>query len=139
MRECIGIDELVGISRAVEDDIDATLRHLETCRDCREQLEDLHVARAAITETVLLSDAALERVAAAVRDEALRERTRVQAARPWANVLEALLAAATAVALLIWSGIRIAPAATVLLATAAAAAVLVFQRLHGENGVAPAP
>lgn len=126
MKECLDTDAIVTVAAALDWDVAEGLRHLNTCDDCRARIDTLRFTHAAMTEVDAVPDAALARVADALRAEARVERARARRMDRWANGLEAALAGVGAPLVLVSSGIEIGSIAVGLVAAALGAALLLY-------------
>jgi anti-sigma factor RsiW len=126
MRECPDTDAIITVAAALDWDVAEGLRHLKTCDDCRARLGALRVTRAAISEAEPVPEAALARVAEALRAEASEERGRSVRGDRWVSALEAALAAVGAPLVLATSGIEIGSIAAGLVAGAVGAGLLMY-------------
>ena len=126
MKECLDTDAIVTVAAALDWDVAEGLRHLNSCDDCRARIETLRVTHAAMSEVNAVPDAALARVADAVRAQAREERGRGRRAHRWASALEAALAAVGAPLVLASGGIEIGSTAVGLVAAALGAALLLY-------------
>jgi hypothetical protein len=128
MKECTDTDAIVTVAAALDWNVAEGLRHLTTCDDCRARIDMLRVTHAAMSEVDAVPDAALARVADALRAEARAERGRARRADRWANALEAALAGVGAPLVLASSGIEIGSIAVGLVTAALGAALLLYGR-----------
>ena len=126
MKECLDTDAIVTVAAALDWDVAEGLRHLNTCDDCHARIDTLRVTHAVLSEVNAVPDAALARVADALRAEAREERGRARRADRWAGALEAALAAVGAPLVLASSGIEIGSTAVGLVAAALGAALLLY-------------
>lgn len=124
MKECLDTDAIVTVAAALDWDVAESLRHLNTCDDCRARIDTLRVTHAAMSEVSPVPDDALARVGDALRAEAREERAHGRRADRWASALEAAFACVGAPLVLASSGIEIGSTAVGLVAAAFGAALL---------------
>jgi hypothetical protein len=106
MSQCPGTDALVTIAGALEWDVEAGLKHLTTCESCSEELRALHDVHAAYEAEEPVPDRVLARIDRLVADAAVRERAWGRRAQNLGDIVEALLAGATALAVLAAGGLQ---------------------------------
>jgi hypothetical protein len=116
------------IGEALDWNVAEGLQHLGSCEDCRAQLETLQLTRSVFVEAEPVDAAVLQRISAAVNAAAATElrATRTQGrATLW---LEALLAGATGLIVLVSSGVPIDRPGTAALGFALGCALMVSGR-----------
>jgi hypothetical protein len=128
MKECLDTDAIVTVAAALDWDVAEGFRHLTTCDDCRARIDTLRFTHAAMSEVSAVPDAALARVADALRAEAREERGRTRRTVRWASALEVALAGVGAPLVLASSGIEIGSVAVALVTAALGAALLLYGR-----------
>jgi hypothetical protein len=112
MNRCLDADALFAVGAALDWEVAAGLRHLQTCEECRAQLELLCRVRQGFEAREPVERAVVERITGAVRSAAAAERRRQAVHRRWLLSLEGLLAGSAAVLAAASSGVRIeSPAA----------------------------
>jgi predicted anti-sigma-YlaC factor YlaD len=126
MKECLDTDTIVNVAAALDWDVAEGLRHLNTCDDCRARIDTLRFTHAAMSEVNAAPDAALARVADALKAEAREESARARRMDRWASALEAALAGVGAPLVLASSGIQIGSIAVGFVAAALGAALLLY-------------
>ena len=96
MSNCPDADAILTIGDALGWDVEDGLRHLQTCDDCRAQMDALRIAHAGFAESEAVDDAVLRRVTGAIDAVATREAERGQATNVLVQWLEPILAGVTA-------------------------------------------
>jgi hypothetical protein len=107
MRDCPETDAIVVIGKALDWKILEGIRHLETCEECREQIEALQLARTAFAPTEVVDPAVTKRVAAILGAAARNDRARAEHRKRWISFVEPIAAGITALLLLRSSGIHV--------------------------------
>jgi anti-sigma factor RsiW len=107
MTECLGTDAMIAIGDALSWDVSEGLRHLQTCEECRAQLEALRLTRAAFVDSEPVDAAVLRRISAALSAAADTERKRSRVRRRWGQSAEAFLAGVTALIILVTNRVPI--------------------------------
>jgi hypothetical protein len=133
MTECVGTDALLTIGDALEWNVAEGIRHVETCDECRAELEAMRLTRAALRETEALDAAVVDRISTAVGAAARRERSEVRRRHRWIDALEPVVAGIAALIVLTSSGIGIASAATALLGFTLGAVLMVTGRMLARS------
>ena len=85
MNHCLSTDAILTIGDALGWDVQDGLRHLQTCEECRAQLEVLRLARDGFVETEPIDAAVLGRIATAVSAAARSEQQRARAGERWTH------------------------------------------------------
>lgn len=129
MSECLGTDAMLAIGDALAWDVSEGLRHLETCGECRAQLEALRLTRVAFVETEPIDPAVVRRISAAVSAAARTEKRRARQHQRWVGAVEPLIAGVTGLIVLVSSGIPIESTAAGLLGFAMGATLIVGGRV----------
>jgi hypothetical protein len=104
MTRCPGTDALTTIASALEWDVEDGMRHLSSCAACAAQLHALQATHEAFEETSEVAGADVDRIMSAIAQQAEQEHTRGRRAQTLGDVIEALLAGATAVTVVSASG-----------------------------------
>ena len=107
MNACLSTDAIVAIGAALDWEIADGLRHLQTCDECREQLESLRLTRAGFADTEPVDPEVLQRISAALGTAARTERAQTEHRARWVAPIEGLLGGVAALIVLVSSGVRI--------------------------------
>jgi hypothetical protein len=126
-------DALIAIGEALDWDVPGGLRHLESCGDCRAELDALRLSRSALTEREEVPARVVNDITRAVSAAATVERRRVARKRDWIGVAEAVLAGLTALIVVISSGVEIENIAAAALAFALGATLMLLGRAVGRT------
>jgi anti-sigma factor RsiW len=129
MSECLGTDAMLAIGDALNWDVAGGLRHLETCSDCRAQLEALRLTRSAFIESEPVDPAVVQRISAAVSAAARSEKSQSRQRQRWVGAIEPLVAGVTGLIILTSSGIPIESAPAGLLGFGLGATLTVCGRV----------
>jgi hypothetical protein len=97
MKDCPSTDALATIAGALEWDVEAGMRHLNSCALCAEQLQMLQITHDAYEERAEISPSDVNSIMQAIAQESARERVRGRRTRTLGDIVEALLAGGTAV------------------------------------------
>jgi anti-sigma factor RsiW len=114
MTTCPDTDAIIAIGDALDWNVAEGLRHLQTCDDCREQLEILELTRSAFTQTEAIDPVVTRRVTDALRVAANDEAVRTQRRRRWLAIAEPIAAGVTGLLLLRSGGIQIESVGTAI-------------------------
>ena len=107
MSGCLDTDAILAIGDALNWDVAEGLRHLDTCDDCRTQLEVLRLTRLGFSETEPVDAEVLRRISAALGEASRSERSRLGVRERVVHSIEAFMAGVTALIILVSSGIEI--------------------------------
>lgn len=107
MTECLTADALLAIGDALDWNVADGLRHLDTCDECRAQLETMQLARASLTASEPVDDAVLRRISTAIDRAAAAERVDSNRHARWAFAIEVFVAGIAALVVLTSSGVHI--------------------------------
>lgn len=107
MNDCPDTDAIVAVGDALDWKIAEGLRHLQTCDECRDQIDVLQLARMAFAETEVVDVMVTRRVAAALGSAARDERASDRGRKRWINVVEPIAAGVAALLLLRSSGVHV--------------------------------
>jgi hypothetical protein len=116
MSQCPEVDALLAVGDAFAWDVERGLRHLQSCDECRTQLDVLRQARAGFAESEAVDPVVLQRIAARVGDAAREEQMRAASSEQLVRVAEAVLAGVATLAVIASNRIPVDSAATGLLA-----------------------
>ena len=100
MSNCPGTDALTTIAGALEWNVEDGLRHLSTCPDCVQQLRTVQSAHAAYEERAEVPERVVAMINHTLTQAAAQETARGRRAQSIGNLVEAMLAGGTAVAVL---------------------------------------
>jgi len=107
MMKCPDADAIVAIGDALEWNVADGLRHLQTCDECRDQIELLQLTHSAFAATEALDADVAQRVTDALHAAARHEAVREQHRRRWLAILEPMAGGVTGLLLLRSGGIQI--------------------------------
>ena len=107
MNHCPGTDALTTIAGALEWDVEQGIAHLGSCASCGGQLRALRDVRTAYAAEERLPDVVTQKITAALAEAAALERTRRKRSQNLGDVVEALLAGGTALAILNTGGMDV--------------------------------
>jgi hypothetical protein len=107
MTGCLDTDAILAIGDALNWDVAEGLRHLDSCDDCRAQLDILRLTRVGFSETERVDTEVLRRISAALGQAARSERSRVRLRERVVHSIEVIMAGVTALIILVSSGIEI--------------------------------
>jgi hypothetical protein len=127
MSECPSVDALTTIAGALEWNTDAGLRHLATCPNCIEQMRLLQVTHEAFEFREDVGDDVVAKITHLMSTEAAQEGVREQRRNRIGNLIEALLAGLTGVAVVGGGGVNMPGAATVGVFGTVAVIVLAYR------------
>jgi hypothetical protein len=96
MSRCPDTDTILTIGDALHWDVQEGLRHLQTCEDCRSQIDVLRLAHAGFADAEAVAPAVLQSVSGAVATAAARDRERRRTTDVLAQWIEPILAGVTA-------------------------------------------
>jgi len=108
MSQCPNPDAIIAIGDALDWEIADGLSHLQTCEDCRVQLELLQTVRSGFTVAEPVDAATLHRITSALGRAGRLERERSRVRERWIGALEPLLAGFTGLVIIVSSGIAVA-------------------------------
>ena len=133
MNECLSTDAILTIGDALGWDVQDGLCHLQTCEECRAQMEVLRLARSGFVETEPVDAAVLWRIATAVGAAARSEQQRARAGERWTQSIEAFLAGISVLIILVSSGIQVDDVGTAALGFALGATLMVCSNMFARN------
>ena len=120
MTECPSTDALTTIADALAWDVDAGLRHLASCSKCAVELDALQTTHVAYEEQQVVAGDVVADITTALSNAARVERARQQQKQSIGNIIEAILAGATALAVASGGGMAITnPGAVAIFAVVA--------------------
>jgi predicted anti-sigma-YlaC factor YlaD len=133
MRQCPDTDTIVTIGSALHWHVADGLRHLQSCSECREQIELLAATHTAFTAEAPVADATLARIEAAIVAERGNEHAAARTTQRRVSMAETVLAAIAAPVALVSGGVRVDSPAVLGIAAVMGAVLLVIGwrlRLH---------
>ena len=133
MTTCLSTDALVAIGDALDWDVASGLAHLQSCEECRADLETLRLAREGLVATESVEPAVLRRISTAVTAAAAADKERAMTQRRWWRWGEAILAGVAALVVLRSSGIRIDSVGTAAIAFALGAILMTTGNALTQN------
>jgi hypothetical protein len=107
MTGCPDTDAILTIGDALNWDVAEGLRHLDSCDECRTQLEVLRLTRVGFSEAEPVDAEVLRRISAALGAAARRERSQVRLRERVTYSIEVFMAGVTALIILVSTGIEI--------------------------------
>jgi predicted anti-sigma-YlaC factor YlaD len=136
MSDCPGTDALATIAGALEWDVDEGVKHLTSCDACREQLRALRDVYVAYEASESVPEHVLARVGSAVAHEAARERSRGRKVENVGDVIEAILAGATAMAVLQTGGLDVPAALRIVVFGVVATSLFAYRTIRSSHSTA---
>lgn len=104
MMECPGSDALATIAAALDWNVEEALEHVRTCADCRGRLATLTATHAAFQADEMVPEYVVARITGAIAGEARGNAERARAGERTARAIEAVLAGATALVIVLAAG-----------------------------------
>jgi hypothetical protein len=135
MKDCPGTDALATVASALDWDVEGGVRHLSSCPDCAQRLQALQLTHEAYDESEELAPRTVDRIMNTLANAAEHERARGQRTQVFGNVIEALLAGCSAVAVVSASDLP-APTTVTALTFAVVATALFGYRVFSSRRVA---
>jgi hypothetical protein len=135
MKNCPGTDALTTVASALEWDVEGGVRHLSSCSECAQRLHALQLTHEVYDESEELVARDVDSIMNMLAGAADRERARGQRTQVFGNVIEALLAGASAVAVVSASDLP-APTTVTALTFAVVATALFAYRVFTSRRVA---
>jgi hypothetical protein len=129
MTTCPGPDAIVAIGEAFDWNVADGVRHLQACEECREQIELLHLTRAAFSDAESVEPWVEQRIGEALHNASLAEAEHVRQRRGWIAVAEPVAAGVTGLLLLRSGGIQVESITGALVGFALGALAIVGGRL----------
>ena len=127
MNECPSADALTTIASALEWNTERGLHHLAACANCQSRLAVLQLAHAAYLTAEQVPDATIARISDALSSEAEHARSRNTRGQQLGHLIEALIAGATAVAVVAAGGLPVSSDLRVMAFVVVASGMLVYR------------
>ena len=135
MKNCPGTDALTTVASALEWDVQGGVRHLNSCPECAQRLHALQVTHDVYEESEELAARDVDGIMTVLASAAEQERVSGQRKEVWGNIIEAMLAGASAVAVVSASDLP-APTTVTALTFAVVATALFAYRVFTSRRVA---
>lgn len=136
MNTCPGTDALTTIAGALEWDVDAGIRHLSSCEACADQLRALRDVRIAYETHELLPHGIEQRITHALHEEGLREGRRTRRGRSAGDLIEAILAGGTALAVVNTGGVDVSAALSTIVFGVVATSLFAYRVIRSTHSTA---
>ena len=136
MKSCPGTDALTTVASALEWDAQGGIQHLSTCPECAQRLHALQLTHEVYDESEELAARDVDRIMNVLASEAERERARDQRNQVWGNIIEAMLAGASAVAVVSASDLPAPTTVTALTFAVVATALFAYRVFTSRRAAA---
>ena len=136
MSNCPGTDALATIAGALEWEVDEGLKHLTSCTACGEQLRALRDVHSAYEAHEPVPESVLARVNAVIADEAAGERAKHRKVQNLGDLVEAILAGVTALAVVNTGGINVPAALSAAVFAVVATSLFAYRTIRSSHSTA---
>ena len=136
MNSCPGTDALATIAGALEWDVETGIRHLSSCESCAHQLGVLRDVRLAYEIDAPLPAGMERRITSALHEAAFREEKRTRRAQGIGDLIEAILAGATALAVVNTGGVDVSAAVSAGVFAVVATSLFAYRVIRSTHATA---